>query len=308
MSHTTTTNRHRTPPRTATPATKPKAQEVVGAARRRPGRPDPRRPRHLRRQHRPAVHRQLPEPRQQPAPMGGHRVPDDVRRRPPPRRPDLRPPLPPQRVPHRPGPVHRRVRGQRARRQREPAHRRTRRPRTQRSTPHPVRDGAHHDVVRRHPAQDSTRHLGCRRQPRRRRRSPPRRHPHHRRELAGDLLGQRPRRSRRPPRRAPHHREGHRRTAPRPNLRDFDFPGALTVIAGLGALVYGISGTSTHGWTSPQTVTAFARPQSCSWCSSSSRTVPRSRCSRPTSGSSSPSCPVPPSCSASPPSWSAPCS
>ncbi len=45
---------------------------------------------------------------------------------------------------------------------------------------------------------------------------------------------------------------------PRPSLRDFDFPGALAVIGGLATLVYGVSGTETHGWWSVRTVTAIA--------------------------------------------------
>ena len=44
---------------------------------------------------------------------------------------------------------------------------------------------------------------------------------------------------------------------PRPSLRDFDFPGALAVIGGLATLVYGVSGTETHGWWSVRTVTAI---------------------------------------------------
>jgi len=47
-------------------------------------------------------------------------------------------------------------------------------------------------------------------------------------------------------------------TASRPSVRDFDFPGALAVIGGLGTLIYGVSGTETHGWWSVQTVTALA--------------------------------------------------
>jgi EmrB/QacA subfamily drug resistance transporter len=47
-------------------------------------------------------------------------------------------------------------------------------------------------------------------------------------------------------------------STPRPSRRDFDLPGALAVITGLAALIYGISGTSTHGWWSVQTITAFA--------------------------------------------------
>jgi MFS family permease len=43
----------------------------------------------------------------------------------------------------------------------------------------------------------------------------------------------------------------------RPRLRDFDFPGALTVITGLGALVYGLGATATHGWWSVPTITAL---------------------------------------------------
>jgi len=47
-------------------------------------------------------------------------------------------------------------------------------------------------------------------------------------------------------------------TAPRPSLRDFDFPGAMAVIGGLATLIYGVSGTETHGWWSVQTMTALA--------------------------------------------------
>ena len=44
----------------------------------------------------------------------------------------------------------------------------------------------------------------------------------------------------------------------RPSLRDFDLPGAVTVIAGLATLVYALGGTETHGWWSVRTVTALA--------------------------------------------------
>jgi EmrB/QacA subfamily drug resistance transporter len=43
----------------------------------------------------------------------------------------------------------------------------------------------------------------------------------------------------------------------RPTLRGFDFPGAVALIAGLGALIYGLGGTATHGWWSVPTVTAL---------------------------------------------------
>jgi EmrB/QacA subfamily drug resistance transporter len=43
----------------------------------------------------------------------------------------------------------------------------------------------------------------------------------------------------------------------RPTLRDFDLPGAFAVIAGLGALIYGLGATATHGWWSVPTVTAL---------------------------------------------------
>ncbi len=46
-------------------------------------------------------------------------------------------------------------------------------------------------------------------------------------------------------------------TPPRPSVRDFDFPGAFAVIAGLATFVYGISGTESHGWWSVQTVSAI---------------------------------------------------
>ncbi|MEP9363027.1 MFS transporter [Nocardioides sp. CN2-186] len=48
------------------------------------------------------------------------------------------------------------------------------------------------------------------------------------------------------------------RTAPRPSVRDFDLPGAAAVVTGLAALIYGISGTSTHGWASVHSIAAFA--------------------------------------------------
>ncbi len=43
----------------------------------------------------------------------------------------------------------------------------------------------------------------------------------------------------------------------RPSLSAFDFPGAITVIAGLATLVYGLGGTETHGWWSVRTVTTL---------------------------------------------------
>jgi EmrB/QacA subfamily drug resistance transporter len=47
-------------------------------------------------------------------------------------------------------------------------------------------------------------------------------------------------------------------TTSRPSVRDFDLPGAATVVGGLATLIYGISGTTTHGWASVQTVTSLA--------------------------------------------------
>jgi EmrB/QacA subfamily drug resistance transporter len=44
----------------------------------------------------------------------------------------------------------------------------------------------------------------------------------------------------------------------RPALRDFDIPAALTVLAGLAALVYGLGGTDEHGWWSVPTAAAFS--------------------------------------------------
>jgi EmrB/QacA subfamily drug resistance transporter len=43
----------------------------------------------------------------------------------------------------------------------------------------------------------------------------------------------------------------------RPSVRDFDLPGAATVIAGLATFVYAISGTEAHGWWSVRTVTTL---------------------------------------------------
>jgi EmrB/QacA subfamily drug resistance transporter len=47
------------------------------------------------------------------------------------------------------------------------------------------------------------------------------------------------------------------RTA-RADLAQFDLPGALTVIGGLGALMYGLASTSAHGWLSARALVAFA--------------------------------------------------
>ncbi len=47
-------------------------------------------------------------------------------------------------------------------------------------------------------------------------------------------------------------------TTPRPGIRDFDLPGAATVVGGLATLIYGVNGTTTHGWASAHTVTSLA--------------------------------------------------
>jgi EmrB/QacA subfamily drug resistance transporter len=44
----------------------------------------------------------------------------------------------------------------------------------------------------------------------------------------------------------------------RPTLGAFDLPGAATVIGGLASLIYGLGGTTEHGWWSIHTATAFA--------------------------------------------------
>ena len=44
----------------------------------------------------------------------------------------------------------------------------------------------------------------------------------------------------------------------RAGLAQFDLPGALTVIGGLGTLMYGLAGTSAHGWLSARALVAFA--------------------------------------------------
>ena len=67
MSHTDRPRPHRRPRATSRP------QELVGAAGRRPGRPGPRRPRHLGRQHRPARPSGAPRPRRQRACSGWSR-------------------------------------------------------------------------------------------------------------------------------------------------------------------------------------------------------------------------------------------
>src|SRR5207244_2773503 len=47
-------------------------------------------------------------------------------------------------------------------------------------------------------------------------------------------------------------------TTPRPSVRDFDLPGAVAVVAGLAALIYGVSETSTYGWVSVHTAITLA--------------------------------------------------
>ena len=146
--------------------------------------------------------------------VAGHRLPDDVRRRPAPGRPHRRPALAPPGVPDRADPVHRRLPGQRVRRQRQPAHRGPRRPGTQRRAAHPLRAVADHDHLRRRPAQDRAGHVGCRRQPRRRRRCPARRRLTTWASWQAIFWINGPIGARRPARRTPHHRQGHRRPDP----------------------------------------------------------------------------------------------
>jgi EmrB/QacA subfamily drug resistance transporter len=43
----------------------------------------------------------------------------------------------------------------------------------------------------------------------------------------------------------------------RPDVTQFDVPGAVSAIAGVGALMFGLSGTSAHGWLSTRTLVAF---------------------------------------------------
>ena len=74
-------------------------------------------------------------------------------------------------------------------------------------------------------------------------------------------------------------------TTPRPSIRDFDLPGAATVIGGLAALIYGLGGTATHGWMSVQTVAALGRLAVLLGAFLSSSSARPSRCSRRTSGS-----------------------
>jgi EmrB/QacA subfamily drug resistance transporter len=43
----------------------------------------------------------------------------------------------------------------------------------------------------------------------------------------------------------------------RPGVREFDLPGAGAVVGGLATLVYGVSGTTTHGWVSVHTLVSM---------------------------------------------------
>src|SRR4051812_31092043 len=47
-------------------------------------------------------------------------------------------------------------------------------------------------------------------------------------------------------------------STPRAGLRQFDVPGAVTVIGGLTALMFALGGTAAHGWLSAQTLIALA--------------------------------------------------
>lgn len=49
------------------------------------------------------------------------------------------------------------------------------------------------------------------------------------------------------------------REAPVPaRLAQFDLPGAVTAVAGLGTLMFGLAGAPSHGWTSPRTILVLA--------------------------------------------------
>ena len=51
--------------------------------------------------------------------------------------------------------------------------------------------------------------------------------------------------------------------AERVNLARFDIAGAATVVTGLATLMFALSGTETHGWTSPVPSSVSPRPPSC---------------------------------------------
>ena len=95
----------------------------------------------------------------------------------------------------------------------------------------------------------------------------------------------------------------------RAGLAQFDLPGALTVIGGLGALMYGLASTSAHGWLSAAVPGRVRRLRRAARRLRPHRDAVRpARWSRRTPGRSAPWCPARPSCSARPRCSSAPCS
>ena len=182
------------------------------------------------------------------------------------------------------------------RREQQPAHRRPRRSRTQRRTAHPLRALPDHDHLRRNPAKDRTRHLGCCGQPGCCGGSPPRRRPDHVGQLARHLLDQRPHRCRGAAHRTPGHRQGHHTATKCPRLRlPRRLPPSSVVSPPSSTESTALPRTAGPRCTRPSHWPSQLSSWVPSWDSSSARP---GRCSRHTSGSYEHSSPAPLSCSA----------
>ena len=262
-----------------------RSPQVVGRPRPRPDRPDPGRPRHLRREHRAADHRRVAAPGQQRPAVAGHRLPAAVRRRSAARRPHRRPAPATPGVPDRHDHLHRRLPGQRLREQRHRAHRRPRHP-GPRCRPHdPSRAVARHDHVLRRAAHHAASPCGARSAASV---SPPascsaaRSRP----GSAGSSSSGSTCPSASSP--SPSGSRSSRRTSPpAPACAQFDLPGALTVIGGLGALMYGLGRhLRARLAVGPSPGRVRRLRASCSPRSSASRRGPPARWSRRTPGRS----------------------
>ena len=170
---------------------RPHRHPALGTDARRARRAGPRRHRHLRGQHGHAHHRPRAGAGEQRPAVGGHGIPPDVRRLPPPRRSHLRPGPTPCRLPHRADAVHHRLAAHRVRQRRSGAHRRPCRPGSRRRPDDAGSAVDHQHHLHRQAEGPWPRTLGSHRRPGHRPRRRSGRRPHHVGELGGDLLDQR---------------------------------------------------------------------------------------------------------------------
>ena len=238
------------PPR----ARDPGARRRLGSAARLASPCAPRRtadghPRHHSREHRPAAHRDRPEPERLHDQLDDHELLADLRKPASLRRPRCRSARPPADVPDRTRRLHRRVARLGDGRKRRDAVRGA--GRTGRWCRDPLAGGAldHHDGLPGLEACEGARRMGSRGRSRRGDRRPRGWRPDAVRRLADDLLRQRARRGRAVRRRVAHRPAGRKRLAGEASTSRR----ALLATTSIAAIVFAITQADSVGWTSFQT-------------------------------------------------------